>query len=124
MRIGLRRPRAILDARINLRAERLFRDGLLEEVAVLLTAGHGPELAPMTGHGYAEAARVLRGEWPLERAVSVTALRTRQYARRQETWFRRDPSIQWLELGEKAADDPVFVDRALGYARELRATEG
>ena len=49
----------------------------------------------MSGHGYREAPPYLAGEWSLEEAVEVTARRTRQYAKRQLTWFRRDPRIVW-----------------------------
>ncbi len=111
--IGLRRPRAILDARISERAAVFFAGGLLAEVRQLLDAGYGPDLPPMTGHGYAEAARFLLGEWSLDEAVAVTVRRTRQYARRQETWFRRDPRIQWLDAGSARGNDPDLVRRAV-----------
>ncbi|HET9880057.1 MAG TPA: tRNA dimethylallyltransferase, partial [Candidatus Limnocylindria bacterium] len=94
------------------RARWLFGNGLLDEVLGLLAAGYGPELGPMTGHGYREAARHLAGEWSLEEAIEVTARRTRQYARRQLTWFRRDPRISWLDAGDGPADDPALVERA------------
>jgi tRNA dimethylallyltransferase len=115
--IGLARPRAELYRRIDERARWLFeRGGLLGEARRLLDAGYGPDLAPMTGHGYAEAMRHLAGEWPLERAIEVTARRTRQYAKRQLSWFGRDPRIVWLELGGGEANDPAIVDRALALA--------
>ncbi len=113
VQIGLRRPRAVLDRRIDVRAAGLFAGGLLPEVQGLLDAGYGRELPPMTGHGYAEAARFLAGEWSLDEAIAVTARRTRQYARRQETWFRRDRRIQWLDAGSTSAADPDLVRRAV-----------
>ncbi|HUF07461.1 MAG TPA: tRNA (adenosine(37)-N6)-dimethylallyltransferase MiaA, partial [Candidatus Binatia bacterium] len=95
--VGLDRPREVLYRRIDERAAWLFgKAGLLDEVRGLLEAGFGPELRPMTGHGYGEAARHLTGEWSLEQAIEVTARRTRQYAKRQLTWFRRDGRILWL----------------------------
>lgn len=102
--IGLERPREVLYRRIDERAAWLFTNGLLEEVGELLRAGHGPELRPMTGHGYAEAMRYLAGEWTLEQAIEVTARRTRQYAKRQLTWFGRDPRITWLDAGDWPAE--------------------
>ena len=72
----------------------------------------------MTGHGYAEAAAYLAGEWSLDEAVAVTARRTRQYAKRQLTWFRRDPRVTWIPLGDGPSDADEVVGRA---ERALRA---
>jgi tRNA dimethylallyltransferase len=116
--VGLSRPRDALYRRIDLRAAWLFqRDGLLDEVRALLDAGYGPDLAPMTGHGYGEAMRHLSGEWTLAQAIEATARRTRQYAKRQLSWFRRDPRISWVAAGEAGGDDPVVVRQALGLLR-------
>lgn len=117
--IGIRRPRDVLYRRIDERAAAMFAGGLLDEVAALQAAGHGPELVPMTGHGYREAARVLAGEWPVERAVEVAARHTRQYAKRQLGWFRRDARIVWLDAGDRPADDPALVERATDLLRRL-----
>jgi len=111
--LGISRPPAVLAERIDARAHAMFgRDGLLDEVRELLNAGYGPELRPMSGHGYGEAARHLAGEWTLEQAIEVTARRTRQYAKRQRTWFRREPRILWLGAGSRPADAPALVDEA------------
>lgn len=115
--IGIRRPIEVLVQRINARAERLFSDGLLAEVAGLLAAGYRAELPPMTGHGYREAAAVLAGECTVEEAIETTARRTRQYARRQRTWFRRDPRISWIDADDLPADDPRVVDQARAVLR-------
>lgn len=103
--VGLERPREVLAWRILARARRMFDGGLLDETRALLDAGYSPDLPALTGHGYREAAAVLAGEWDRERAIDVTALRTRQYARRQMTWFRRDARIRWLALGDRPAAD-------------------
>jgi len=111
--VGLDRPREVLYRRIDERARWLFTAaGLLDEVRGLLDAGYGADLPPMTGHGYREAARHLAGEWSLEQAIEVTARRTRQYAKRQLTWFRRDHRITWIPAGERSAADPAVVERA------------
>jgi tRNA dimethylallyltransferase len=111
--IGIHRPRPVLDARIRQRTAWMFASGLLAEVEELRARGYGAELGPMTGHGYREAFQVLAGELTRERAIEVTALHTRQYAKRQMTWFGRDPRISWLEAGEWSAAElaPDAVER-------------
>ena len=110
--VGVSRPREGLYRRIDERAEWLFANGLLEEVRGLLDAGYGPDLRPMSGHGYREAAAHLAGESSLEQAIALTARRTRQYAKRQLTWFRRDARIMWLSGGADSAAGPALVDEA------------
>jgi tRNA dimethylallyltransferase len=101
--MGIERPRAVLASRIDARAAAMFGGGLLDEAAHLRDAGYGPELLPLSGHGYREAFRVLAGEWSVEQAVTDTARRIRQYAKRQMTWFGRDRRIVWLAAGEQPA---------------------
>lgn len=116
--VALERPRDVLYRRIDERARRLFvADGLLDEVRRLLRAGHGPELRPMSGHGYHEAIAHLSGQLSLEEAIERTARRTRQYAKRQLTWFRHDPRVRWLAAGDRPADEPALVDAALARFR-------
>jgi tRNA dimethylallyltransferase len=117
--IGIDRPRSMLNARIDARAAAMFAGGLLEEVARLREAGYGPDLPPLTGHGYREAHQVLAGEWSVAQAVSETARRTRQYAKRQLTWFRRDRRIVWLVAGERPAAE--LADQAVELIRRLTA---
>jgi len=110
--IGIGRPRDVLYARIDERTRAIFDAGLLDEVRVLRNRGYGPDLPPMTGHGYREAMLVEAGEWSLDRAVEVTVRHTRQYAKRQLSWFRRDPHIKWLDAADGPADDPALVAAA------------
>jgi len=120
--IGIGRPREVLYRRIDARARWLFVSGdLVSEVRRLLDAGYGPGLHPMTGHGYGEAVHHLAGEWSLEEAIEVTARRTRQYAKRQLSWFRRDPRITWLAADERPADAQELVADA---ERVIRAALG
>jgi tRNA dimethylallyltransferase len=118
-RIGISRPREVLHRRIDERAAWLFAHGLLEEVRALLDAGHDPLRAPLTSHGYSEAARYLAGEWSLDEAVAITARRTRQYAKRQTTWFGRDRRIVWIAAGDLPGDDPALVEEADRLLRAL-----
>ena len=115
--IGLDRPRGVLAERIAERAMAQFAGGLLDETRRLLDAGYGTDLPSMSGIGYREAARHLAGEWSLDEAVSATVRRTRQYARRQMTWFRRDARITWLEAGDGSA--AKRTDRAVDLVAPL-----
>jgi tRNA dimethylallyltransferase len=115
--VGVSRTREVLYRRIDDRARRLFAEGLLEETRALLASGYGADLRPMSGHGYQEAMRHIAGEWSLEEAIDVTARRTRQYAKRQLTWFRAMRSIMWVEAGDRPADDPDIVERVNGLIR-------
>ena len=107
--LGLRRPLAVLDRRIGERAEAMFHGGLLDETRAFLERGLDPALPALTGHGYAEAARHLAGEWSLEQAIDVTTRRIRRYARRQMSWFRRDRRIAWFDAADRPADDTPLV---------------
>ena len=117
--IGVERPREFLVAQIEARAAAMFAGGLLDEVARLRDAGYGPNLPPLSGHGYREAYRVLAGEWDVPQAVAETARRTRQYAKRQMTWFRRDRRNVWLAAGERPAAE--LADEAANLVRRLAA---
>ena len=117
--LGITRPRETLYRRIDERAAAMFAAGLVDEVRGLLAAGYGPELPPMSGHGYREAARVAAGEWSIEEAIATTARHTRQYAKRQLSWFRGDPRIVWLAAGDAPSDDPALVERAIDLVRRL-----
>jgi tRNA dimethylallyltransferase len=97
----------------------MFPGGLLEETRRLLERGFDPSLPALTGHGYAEAARHLAGEWSLEEAIAVTARRVRRYTRRQLSWFRRDRRIVWLDAGDRPADDPPLVRQGTDLLRRL-----
>ena len=117
--IGIERPRPVLAARIGSRAAAMFAGGLLDEVARLRDAGYGPDLPPLSGHGYREAFHVLAGEWSVDRAVADTARRTRQYAKRQMTWFGRDRRIVWLTAADRPAAN--LAEQAADLVHRLTA---
>lgn len=116
--VGVRRPSADLDARIERRARTMFAEGLLDEVAGLLAAGYSPGLRPLGSHGYREAVAHLARESTLEAAIDSTVLRTRQYAKRQRTWWRREPRIRWVDVDTGPADAPAVVGAALAALLE------
>ena len=96
-------PRAELYRRIDARAEQHFRAGLVEEVRQLLARGVPSRTQALGAHGYRRVVEHLRGERTLASAVEQTKLDVRHYAKRQLTWFRREPGAEWIE---GFGDDP------------------
>lgn len=96
--VGLRREREDLYQRIERRVETQIENGLIEETARLLSAGFSPELPSMRGLGYKQMTRYLQGEQTREEAIATLKGDTRHYAKRQMTWFRADPKIEWIDL--------------------------
>lgn len=96
LRLGLNPPRAALYARINARATAMFNHGLIEE-ARHLVAHYGRDCRPFTSLGYAQALAILKGALPREAAVAQAQQGHRNYAKRQLTWFRREPEMYWLQ---------------------------
>jgi tRNA dimethylallyltransferase len=90
-------PREELYRRIDLRAEAHFRAGLIEEVRGLLARGVPAEGSALGAHGYRRVVEYLRGGRTLESAVGQTKLDVRHYAKRQLTWFRREPGVEWVD---------------------------
>ncbi|HEV7893776.1 MAG TPA: tRNA (adenosine(37)-N6)-dimethylallyltransferase MiaA [Pyrinomonadaceae bacterium] len=90
-------PREELYRRIDARAEAHFRAGLVEEVGELLARGVPDDSSALGAHGYRRVVEHLRGERTLESAVEQTKLDVRHYAKRQLTWFRREPGVEWVE---------------------------
>ncbi|MDP2211612.1 MAG: tRNA (adenosine(37)-N6)-dimethylallyltransferase MiaA [Candidatus Aquicultor sp.] len=100
---GLTMERALLHERINVRVDRMVADGLLEEVYSLIDAGYEQFLTSQQAIGYKEVISHIKGEMSSEDAISTIKARTRQYAKRQMTWFRADPRITWVDMTEKSA---------------------
>jgi tRNA dimethylallyltransferase len=90
-------PRDLLYERINLRAEKHFANGLIEEVKLLRERGVKDETNALGAHGYRRVCEFLRGERPLESAIEQTKQDVRNYAKRQLTWFRREENAMWLD---------------------------
>ncbi|HET9281146.1 MAG TPA: tRNA (adenosine(37)-N6)-dimethylallyltransferase MiaA [Candidatus Angelobacter sp.] len=94
VRIGLNPDREALYARINARAKEMFSAGLIEEARALLE--RYPDARPLTSLGYKQAIQHLRGEMTLEEAIAAAQQGHRNYAKRQMTWFRREPEVEWF----------------------------
>ncbi|GAA4523500.1 tRNA (adenosine(37)-N6)-dimethylallyltransferase MiaA [Nonomuraea ferruginea] len=108
VQIGLEVPRPVLDERIETRVGRMWAAGLVGEVRELLGRGLAEGRTAGRALGYAQVIRHLEGEWSEEEAFAETVRATRRFARRQESWFRRDPRVRWLPY-----DDPGLLDRSL-----------
>src|SRR5207248_11337955 len=102
--IALNPPRAELYTRINERTEKHFADGLVDEVRDLLARGVPANSSALGAHGYRRVVEYLKGERDLDSAVEQTKLDVRHYAKRQLTWFRREPDVEWFQ---GFGDDPV-----------------
>ena len=108
--LALNPPRDELYARINARTENHFVDGLVEEVRGLLADGVPADSSALGAHGYRRVVEYLRGERDLASAIEQTKLDVRHYAKRQLTWFRREPGVEWVE---GFGDDPAVQQRVL-----------
>lgn len=97
VKLGLNPDRRALYELLDARVVEMFRAGLIEEVKNLLASGCSGREKPFESLGYKQALQHVRGELPLADAIASTQLETRQYAKRQWTWFRRDDSIHWLD---------------------------
>ncbi|MCT9932934.1 tRNA (adenosine(37)-N6)-dimethylallyltransferase MiaA [Planotetraspora sp. A-T 1434] len=108
VQIGVEVPRPVLDERIELRVHRMWEAGLVDEVRALAAEGLAEGRTASRALGYAQVLRFLDGEWTEEQAREETVRATRRFARRQESWFRRDPRVVWLPF-----DAPDLPERAL-----------
>lgn len=97
LKIGLNLPRSLLYQRIDSRARKMFRCGLLDEVDRLLRTGYDESCKAFEALGYRYAVQTLRGELKLEDAIELTIRDTRRYAKRQMTWFRREDGMRWIQ---------------------------
>jgi tRNA dimethylallyltransferase len=93
----IRRDLADLRARIDLRVDWMFRAGLVEETRALLESGLEKNITAMQAIGYRQVVEHLRGERTLAETIDLVKIRTRQFAKRQMTWFKRQPGAQWLD---------------------------
>lgn len=108
--VGLRMPREELVERLDRRVERMWRDGLIDEVAALRELGLEHGVTARRAIGYAQGIAQLAGESTEAEAIAETQALTRRYARRQVSWFRRYADARWFEVG-----DPGIVPWAMEH---------
>jgi tRNA dimethylallyltransferase len=115
--IGLAVPPRDLDARIATRVDAMLAAGWLDEVRDLVGRGYAADAPAWRTLGYAEMRDVVEGRTDLATARAATVLATRRYAKRQRTWFRREPAVEWRDPD---ADRSRIVDEALAFATAPR----
>ena len=121
--IGLQWSRQDLYRRIDARVEAMVARGLVSEVAGLLARGLSPDLKPLQSIGYRQVIAHLQGRYPLETTLRLIQQETRRFAKRQLTWFRKEPGIRWLLLD---GDDwlRAAAETACGWIGETTAEGG
>jgi tRNA dimethylallyltransferase len=110
LKLGLMPDRDALYQRLDARCEAMFAGGLVDEVRGILSLGFAASAKPFESHGYKQALQLLSGELNLHNAVFYAQRNTRNYAKRQFTWFRRESDLEWLKgFGDTAGvcDDAI-----------------
>ncbi len=116
LKIGLAPDRSALRCHLDLRCVAMFQNGLLEETAALLSSGISPGAKALGSLGYKQAVDALTGRCSLEQAIAECQAKTRQYAKRQMTWFRADRDIHWLP---GFGDDPAIQESAVALISDF-----
>ncbi len=101
LKIGLTLPREELYAKLDARVEKMLEAGLLEEIKAILAKGYSPELKPLKTIGYKQMTAYLLGKLDFSEAKRLMKRDTRRYAKRQLTWFKKDPEVKWFHPQEK-----------------------
>jgi tRNA dimethylallyltransferase len=115
LRLGLDPERQALYDRINRRAQEMFEAGLVRETQRLLEK-YGDAAGPLSSLGYKQAVQFLREELTREQALQAAQQAHRNYAKRQMTWFRREPEVQWLRgFGDDAQIQKAAADLVSGF---------
>ena len=112
---GLTRLAEDLRARIDIRVNRMFERGLVSETEQLLALGLARNRTAMQAIGYRQVAEYLRGERSLAETIDLVKLRTRQFAKRQMTWFRRQAQLEWVNLTPEDSSGKIAGHLAQAY---------
>jgi len=106
--IGLKRCRENLYQKINLRVDKMIKDGFIEEVKMLREMGYKEDLNSMQGLGYKQINKHLNGAYTKEEAINLIKIETRHYAKRQMTWFKNKiENIKWIDLDKYSENEAV-----------------
>ena len=106
--LGFKRNRETLYQKIDLRVDKMFKDGFIEEVKMLREMGYKADLNSMQGLGYKQINKLLNGAYTKEKATNLIKIETRHYAKRQMTWFKNKiENIQWINLDESSENEVI-----------------
>jgi len=105
--IGLERNRENLYQRINLRVDKMIKDGFIEEVKMLREKDNKEDLNSMQGLGYKQINKHLNGVYTKEEAIDLIKIETRHYAKRQMTWFNNKKNIEWIDLDKNSENEVI-----------------
>jgi tRNA dimethylallyltransferase len=116
--IGFKRNRENLYQRINLRVDKMIKDGFIKEVKMLREMGYKENLNSMQGLGYKQINKHLNGEYNKEEAIDLIKMETRHYAKRQMTWFKNKiKNIEWIDLNEY--DEEKVISKIINDCKSL-----
>jgi len=119
VQFGLRWNREALYARINDRVLRMIDSGLIEEVESILNRGIDPSIQDMNTVGYKETVAYLRGECSYGKMIADIQQHTRNFAKRQLTWFRKAAGMQWIDVDSDSGLEPAASDIAKSYVQMM-----
>ena len=121
LKLGLLPDRDALYSRLDARCAQMFEAGLVDEARHILSLGFAAACKPFESHGYKQALQQIRGELSPPDAVFYAQRNTRNYAKRQLTWFRREPGLVWLKgFGDAAEMRQTAVERAGAFLTPAR----
>jgi tRNA dimethylallyltransferase len=116
LKLGLFPDRDALYERLDARCARMFAEGLVEEARHILELGFAETIKPFESHGYKQALQLIHGELNPREAVFYAQRKTRNYAKRQTTWWRKEPGLIWLRgFGDEAG----ILEEAVAKVREF-----
>jgi tRNA dimethylallyltransferase len=120
LKLGLLPGRDALHQRLDARCRAMFEGGLVEEARRILALGYPPSIKPFESLGYRQALQLIQGELNLRDAIFYAQRTTRQYAKRQITWFRRESGLEWLRgFGEDPHIRDAAVERVQAFLAAL-----
>jgi tRNA dimethylallyltransferase len=117
--VGITMPRARLYEKINHRFEEMINQGLVNEIQNLLNKGYSEELNSLNTIGYKELIAYLKGRISLSQAIRKAQKNSRDYAKRQLTWFKKIPGIRWIELTEINETNEKLCSEYENYLKEI-----
>ncbi len=118
LKIGLMPDRDALYQSLDARCAAMFEGGLLDEVKGILALGYPPTCKPFESHGYKQALQLLQGELTPKEAVFYAQRNTRNYAKRQMTWFRKELDIAWFKGFAPTACEAALARTAAFLSRD------